>query len=60
MNFDTMQTALQGMKVGGKRRIVIPKELNNSAPEISTRPSGVPIVVEAELIAVRNLPSGGQ
>jgi len=56
-NFDTMQIALTGMKVGGKRKIKIPKEMNVSPPQLQTqRPQNVPIEVEVELVAVRNLP----
>lgn len=47
---------LEGMKVGGKRTIRIPKEMNPAVPGLDTkRPSGVPLIVEVELIAVRNL-----
>ena len=50
---------LEGMKVGGKRTIKIPKEFNPPIPGLETkRPAGVPLTVEVELIAVRNLPSG--
>ena len=48
---------LEGMKVGGKRTIKIPKEMNPAIPGLETkRPSGVALTVELELIAVRNLP----
>lgn len=48
---------MKGMKVGGKRRITVPA-LNQNAPlpDIK-RPANVSLVVEIELIAVRNLPS---
>ena len=50
---------LEGMKVGGKRTIKIPKEFNPPIPGLETkRPAGVPLTVEVELIAVRNLPGG--
>ncbi len=50
---------LEGMKVGGKRTIRIPKEMNPAVPGLETkRPNGVPLVVELELIAVRNLGGG--
>jgi FKBP-type peptidyl-prolyl cis-trans isomerase len=50
---------LEGMKVGGKRTITIPKEMNPAIPGLETkRPSGVALTVELELIAIRNLPSG--
>ncbi|CAG0966616.1 FK506-binding protein [Phycisphaerales bacterium] len=55
--FDAFQTAIAGMKVGGKRKIIIPKEMNNAPPQLGvTRPTGVPLTIEAELVAVRNLP----
>jgi FKBP-type peptidyl-prolyl cis-trans isomerase len=47
---------MNGMKVGGKRTIKIPKEMNQSDPRIAgERPQGVPLTVEVELLAVRNL-----
>ncbi len=47
---------MNGMKVGGKRTIKIPKEMNQSDPRIAgDRPQGVPLTVEIELLAVRNL-----
>lgn len=48
---------MEGMKVGGKRRIIIPKEFNE--PEqgaASSREQNVPITVEVDLVAMRNLP----
>ena len=52
---DAMQSALMGMKVGGKRTIHIPKQMNPAIPEITDRPTGVAMDVELELKAVRNL-----
>lgn len=53
-----MQFGIEGMKVGGKRRLVIPKEMNIANPQLgSARPSGVPMIVELDLVAMRNLPS---
>lgn len=47
---------LTGMKVGGKRTIKVPKELNPAVPGLdTTRPAGEALTVELELIAVRNL-----
>jgi FKBP-type peptidyl-prolyl cis-trans isomerase len=58
---DPMQIALAGMKVGGKRKVTIPKEFNNANPSLtSTRPTGVPLEFDVELIAVRNLPGQPQ
>lgn len=47
----------RGMKVGGKRVITIPAMFNRNAalPDIK-RPAGVPLTVEIEMVAVRNLP----
>lgn len=52
---DAMQQALKGMKVGGKRKIHVPKQLNNSMPEVTNRPTGVACDIELDLIAMRNL-----
>lgn len=58
--FDTMQVALEGMKVGGKRKIYIPAQINNSPPTIEVkRPKSVPLTYELDLVAVRNLPGRG-
>jgi FKBP-type peptidyl-prolyl cis-trans isomerase len=47
---------LEGMKPGGKRVINIPKEMNNVSPIPDTdRPANVPLTMEVELIAVKNL-----
>jgi FKBP-type peptidyl-prolyl cis-trans isomerase len=47
---------LEGMKPGGKRVIHIPKEMNNLSQIPDTdRPANVPLVMEVELIAVKNL-----
>ncbi len=54
--WDTMQLAVVGMKVGGKRKIWIPKEMNYSPPQAqATRPQGVPLEIEVQLLGVRNL-----
>ncbi|HLO40724.1 MAG TPA: FKBP-type peptidyl-prolyl cis-trans isomerase [Phycisphaerales bacterium] len=58
--FDTMQIALDGMKVGGKRKIYIPAQINNSPPTLEVkRPKNVPLTYEIDLVAVRNLPGRG-
>ncbi len=50
---------LDGMKVGGKRTIKVPKEMNPAVPGLETkRPAGESLTVEIELIAVRNLGGG--
>lgn len=51
-----MSMGLEGMKVGGKRKLMIPKEMNQTAPGApGTRPANVPLTVEVELLAVKNL-----
>lgn len=52
-----VQVGLEGMKVGGKRKLTIPAALNSSPKVLANgRPQNVPVSVEIELIAVRNLP----
>jgi FKBP-type peptidyl-prolyl cis-trans isomerase len=54
---EPMQMALAGMKVGGKRKVTIPGQLNNTPPVLTVkRPSGQRITIEFELISIRNLP----
>jgi FKBP-type peptidyl-prolyl cis-trans isomerase len=54
---DGVQFGLEGMKVGGKRKLIIPKEMNKSQQGfMTTRTQNVPVTMEVELIAVRNLP----
>jgi FKBP-type peptidyl-prolyl cis-trans isomerase len=60
-NFDTMQLALNGMKPGGKRKIKIPRQMNGAPPTLPmSRPSNVPLTVDVELVAARNLPQQGR
>lgn len=48
---------LAGMKVGGKRRVRVPKEFNVGAPEMHPNvPPETPIVIEFEMQVMRNLP----
>jgi FKBP-type peptidyl-prolyl cis-trans isomerase len=55
--YQPMQMGLDGMKVGGKRKLTVPKQMNQSNPQLAAnRVSNVPVTVEVELIAVRNLP----
>lgn len=59
--FAGLSAGVEGMKVGGKRTIKIPKEFNEAVPGLaSTRPTDVPLTVEVELIANRNLPQRGR
>lgn len=55
--FPGMNYGLVGMKVGGKRRITVPKEMNQSHPQFppTKRPTDVPCVIEVDLVALRNL-----
>ncbi len=59
--FDAIMFGIEGMKVGGKRKITVPA-LMNIVPMglISMRPQNVPLTIELELIAVRNLPRRGR
>jgi FKBP-type peptidyl-prolyl cis-trans isomerase len=53
-----IQMGLTGMKVGGKRKVVIPSQFNQSNPQLpggATRPANVPITAEIELLGVKNL-----
>ncbi len=51
-----MQYGLEGMKVGGKRKLVVPAQMNKGNPQANaTRVSDVPVTIEFELIALRNL-----
>jgi FKBP-type peptidyl-prolyl cis-trans isomerase len=55
-----IQFGLEGMKPGGKRIIKVPKEMNVSPPQMmSTRTQKVPVTIELELKALRNLPQRG-
>ncbi|MBL8762889.1 MAG: FKBP-type peptidyl-prolyl cis-trans isomerase [Phycisphaerae bacterium] len=54
--FQPVQFGIEGMKVGGKRRLIVPKEMNVTAPGVETsRPAGVPLTIEIDLVSVRNL-----
>lgn len=55
--FTGLQYGLEGMKVGGKRKIMIPKEFNHSNPQLSppNRPQDVAVTVDVELVNARSL-----
>lgn len=57
--FSTLSMAIEGMKVGGKRTITIPKVMNTADPRIPAgmlkHPTGVDLTVELELVGLRNL-----
>jgi peptidylprolyl isomerase len=51
-----IQFGLDGMKPGGKRRLKVPAQMNQVHPGLQTeRPANVPLEIEVELIALRNL-----
>lgn len=52
--FQGVDAAVSGMKVGGSRRVKVPKEFNNYAG--NPTPETQPVTLELQLIAVRNLP----
>ncbi|MFO0832231.1 MAG: FKBP-type peptidyl-prolyl cis-trans isomerase [Phycisphaerales bacterium] len=55
------QYGMEGMKVGGKRKIHVPKEFNPASPNATTgRPTGKALDIEVHLIALRNLPMMGR
>lgn len=55
--FAGLSAGVEGMKVGGKRTIKIPKEFNEAVPGLAAnRPTDVALTVEVELVANRNLP----
>lgn len=54
-----IDAGVAGMKVGGKRRLVVPKQMNIAPPQLPTaRPQNVALTMELELVALRNLPGG--
>jgi FKBP-type peptidyl-prolyl cis-trans isomerase len=54
--FQGIQFGLEGMKPGGHRKITVPKEMNVTAPQAnSNRPQNVPLTIEVDLLALRNL-----
>lgn len=54
---DAIQLALNGMKVGGERKIHIPAAMNVKPPLAEfTRPDNTALDMDVNLIAVRNLP----
>lgn len=53
-----INAGVEGMKVGGKRKLTLPAAFNTTtqgAPNPNNRPNNVPVTVEIELIAVKNL-----
>jgi len=51
-----MQFGVEGMKVGGKRKLVVPAQMNKVNPQAnSTRTGDVPVTIEFDLVALRNL-----
>lgn len=59
--FDAISFGVEGMKAGGKRKLLVPAKMNVvPMGAISMRPQDVPLVIELDLIAVRNLPRRGR
>lgn len=59
--FDAIAFGVEGMKVGGKRKLIVPPQMNIVPMGlVSTRPQNVPLTIELDLIAVRNLPRRGR
>ncbi len=55
--YRAMSLGLEGMRVGGKRKIHVPAALNEANPKFdSTRPVNVPVTIEVELLNVKNVP----
>ncbi len=55
--FDAIMFGIEGMKAGGKRKLTVPAQMNIVPMGlISMRPQNVPLTIEVDLIAVRNLP----
>lgn len=59
--FAGISAGVEGMKVGGKRTIKVPKEFNEAVPGLTAnRPVDVALTIEVELVANRNLPQRGR
>lgn len=59
--FNALQFGVDGMKVGGKRKLVVPPQMAFVPPQFgSTLPQNVALTVELQLIAVRNLNAPGR
>ena len=54
--FQPIDMGVTGMKKGGIRKIHVPKEMNQATPMANPeRPANVPLDIEIELLALRNL-----
>lgn len=54
--YQAIDAGVEGMKVGGKRRLTVPAQFNVTAPQLAgSRPQNVPVTIELELVALRNL-----
>lgn len=48
---------IEGMKRGGKRKLTVPAALNRTNPTFgSFRPPGIPVMIEVELLNLKNIP----
>lgn len=55
--FQPIGFGVEGMKIGGKRTLTVPKEMNQSNPMLAgKRPQNVPVTIEIELVNFRDLP----
>lgn len=59
--FNALQFGVDGMKVGGKRKLVVPPQMAFIPPQFGSNiPQNVPLTVELQLVAVRNLSGPGR
>lgn len=59
--FNALQFGVDGMKVGGKRKLVVPPQMAFIPPQFGSNiPQNVPLTIELELVAVRNLGGPGR
>jgi len=55
--YQALTLGFEGMKRGGKRKIVVPAALNHSNPGFgATRPQNVPVTIEVELLNLKIVP----
>jgi FKBP-type peptidyl-prolyl cis-trans isomerase len=55
--YQAMALGLEGMKRGGKRRIMVPAAFNQSSARFApSRPANEPVTIEVELLNMKNIP----